>query len=314
MDFSQLRYFQTVARCESMTKAAEELHITQSALSKVIARLESELGVQLFTREHKRLILNQNGVRLLQFSISSFEALDRCLAGMAQEETKNITAMVTNSNYMSTQLMACTAEYPDLEIEVIVDTPNNCFGQLESRKANLAILPMPSDVSAGWEPLYQERWCLILHSLRLPQIHHHFASIQDAAQFPLAFCGDSGSFRFLLRAFERHELTPSFVLQTESMAQLMQLAASSRAVGVVPYNVFYQLKRMEPEMPLHAVPLEDGNLQRNVYIRRTPDYPSGERAEAFYQALRRRMIASWQQTMEYMDGYFSSIGAVPPVD
>lgn len=76
MDFNQLRYFQTVARCESMTKAAEELHITQSALSKVIARLESELGVQLFVREHKRLMLNENGVRLLQFTISSFDALD----------------------------------------------------------------------------------------------------------------------------------------------------------------------------------------------------------------------------------------------
>ena len=314
MDFNQLRYFQTVARCESMTKAAEELHITQSALSKVIARLESELGVQLFVREHKRLMLNENGVRLLQFTISSFDALDRCLTGMAQEETKKITVVLTNSGYVSTQLMVCTAEYPDLEIEVVADTPNGCFGQLESRKANLAILPMPSDVSAGWEALYQEHWCLLLHSLRLPQIHHHFASVQDAAQLPLAYCGDSGSFRFLLRAFERHELTPNFVLQTESMGQLIQLAASSRAVGVVPYNVFYQLKKLAPELPLHAVPLEDGNLQRNVYMRRTPDYPAGERAEAFYQSLRRQMLFSWQQTMEYMDRYFSSIGAVPPTN
>ena len=47
MKLLQLKYFQTVARFEHITKAGEELHIVQPALSKTIARLESDLGVPL---------------------------------------------------------------------------------------------------------------------------------------------------------------------------------------------------------------------------------------------------------------------------
>lgn len=50
MELLQLKYFQTVARTEHMTKAAQELRIAQPALSVTIARLEEELGVPLFDR------------------------------------------------------------------------------------------------------------------------------------------------------------------------------------------------------------------------------------------------------------------------
>ena len=49
MELLQLKYFQTVARLEHMTKAAEELHIAQPSLSKTIARLEKDLGVRYLT-------------------------------------------------------------------------------------------------------------------------------------------------------------------------------------------------------------------------------------------------------------------------
>ena len=51
MEITQLTYFKTVAKYESFTKAAMELHITQSALSRSIAQLESEIGVLLFERK-----------------------------------------------------------------------------------------------------------------------------------------------------------------------------------------------------------------------------------------------------------------------
>ena len=58
MELLQLKYFQTVARLEHMTKAAEELHIAQPSLSKTIARLEKDLGVPLFDRQGRQITLN----------------------------------------------------------------------------------------------------------------------------------------------------------------------------------------------------------------------------------------------------------------
>jgi DNA-binding transcriptional LysR family regulator len=65
MDLLQLKYFQTVARSEHMTRAAEELHISQPSLSKVISNLEEDLGVPLFERIGRQIKLSHFGKAFL---------------------------------------------------------------------------------------------------------------------------------------------------------------------------------------------------------------------------------------------------------
>ncbi|SFC88903.1 regulatory helix-turn-helix protein, lysR family [Bacillus sp. OV322] len=65
MELLQLKYFQTVARLEHMTHAAEELKIAQPSLSKTISRLEEDLGVPLFDRIGRQIKLNQYGKTFL---------------------------------------------------------------------------------------------------------------------------------------------------------------------------------------------------------------------------------------------------------
>ena len=60
MNISQLRYFTTVAQLENVSKAADLLYLSQSSLSKNIAKLEEELGMPLFDRNGKKITL-QNG-------------------------------------------------------------------------------------------------------------------------------------------------------------------------------------------------------------------------------------------------------------
>lgn len=61
MDLQQLRYFSTVAKMENVSHAAACHYIPQSAMSRVISRLEKELGVKLFNREHNKITLNDRG-------------------------------------------------------------------------------------------------------------------------------------------------------------------------------------------------------------------------------------------------------------
>src|SRR5215813_15375912 len=76
MDLLQLHYFQTVARLEHVTRAAEELRVAQPALSKTIARLETELGVPLFDRRGRRVALNTCGRAFLRHVERLFMALE----------------------------------------------------------------------------------------------------------------------------------------------------------------------------------------------------------------------------------------------
>lgn len=65
MELTQLKYFKKVAQHQSVSMASDELHISQSALSRSIAKLEEELGVRLFDRNGKRIALNKDGESFL---------------------------------------------------------------------------------------------------------------------------------------------------------------------------------------------------------------------------------------------------------
>lgn len=76
MELNQLNYFRVVARLENMTKAAEELYISQPNLSTSISRLESNLGIQLFQRTRGHIFLTDAGRRFLAHVENVFGELE----------------------------------------------------------------------------------------------------------------------------------------------------------------------------------------------------------------------------------------------
>lgn len=85
MEIQHLQYFQTVARLQHITKAAEQLNISQPALSKSIALLERKLGVSLFDRNGHRIELNYYGKTFLKRVDTILQQLD-----YAEKEVKDI--------------------------------------------------------------------------------------------------------------------------------------------------------------------------------------------------------------------------------
>lgn len=80
MELTQLYYFETLARMQHFTKAAQELHISQPSLSKSIGNLEDELGVQLFERVKKKVYINKYGETLLMHVKNIKEEISRAKA------------------------------------------------------------------------------------------------------------------------------------------------------------------------------------------------------------------------------------------
>ena len=76
MELLQFRYFLEAARYENLTRAADELHIAQPALSQSIMRLENELGVKLFDRRNHHVYLNDQGKLLRKRLIPLMESID----------------------------------------------------------------------------------------------------------------------------------------------------------------------------------------------------------------------------------------------
>lgn len=77
MNSDQLKQFKAIAECGSITKASEKLYITQPALSMALSRLEEELARPLFLRDGRRLVITQDGEKLLYYANMVCDSLER---------------------------------------------------------------------------------------------------------------------------------------------------------------------------------------------------------------------------------------------
>ena len=87
MDIQQLYYFSILATTGNFTRASAELHLTQSALSKSISAMETELGFPLLLRTKKGAVLTECGKEFERFCRSTLEEYDRCCQRMQEQQT-----------------------------------------------------------------------------------------------------------------------------------------------------------------------------------------------------------------------------------
>lgn len=126
MNIQNLRYFAVVAKLENVTKTAELMHTSQSAVSKNILALEEEFGIKLFDRYGKKLVLNDAGRRLLQSCEKILEETDTVTKDLKHlsaggDNIIRICAMSTDA-----RLFSCLSEfrllYSDLEYRIVTFT------------------------------------------------------------------------------------------------------------------------------------------------------------------------------------------------
>ncbi|MNI45089.1 HTH-type transcriptional regulator GltC [compost metagenome] len=129
MELLQLKYFQTVARYEHVTRAAEELRIPQPALSKTISLLEKELGVLLFDRRGKYIYLNQYGkafLRKVEQALAAIEDGKNELHELSGKSSGNVKlAVLAASNLLPELLSSFRKEYPLISFNLIQHFPGS---------------------------------------------------------------------------------------------------------------------------------------------------------------------------------------------
>lgn len=94
MEFLYLKYFKKIAEYEHITRAAQELHVAQSALSRVLKSLETELGVKLFDRSGKNIILNKNGKIMLEYTNQILSLINDMKRDLHEQHDKNPTIII----------------------------------------------------------------------------------------------------------------------------------------------------------------------------------------------------------------------------
>lgn len=104
MELLQLKYFQTVAYTEHISKAAAQLNIAQPSLSLTIKRLEDELGTPLFHRRGRNIQLNSSGEILLKHVNRIFIEIENAEMEIKTEEqqiSNTIRISITNTRFLT---------------------------------------------------------------------------------------------------------------------------------------------------------------------------------------------------------------------
>lgn len=146
MDLKQLRYFQAVAQQSSFTRAAEQLHVAQPAVSMGVRKLEEQLGLLLFQRQERKVRLTDEGERLLQHAERILQAVDDAalemaeLKGLSQGDVRVGIPSMLGSYFFPPILMAFRHRFPELKLTVIEGGTWQLQQMLERGELDLGVI------------------------------------------------------------------------------------------------------------------------------------------------------------------------------
>lgn len=170
MELNQLRAFLAAAQHENMTRAADALHVTQPALSRTIARLEQELGVQLFDREGRAIRLNEFGraarvhAEAVLAELASMERHLHDLSG-GLGGTIRVASSFPNRepDFLHEAVRSFAFEHPEVRFRILQMEPQQIRQALAEQRVDLALtVPSVQSEEVEWRSVRTEPMGVIL--------------------------------------------------------------------------------------------------------------------------------------------------------
>ena len=154
MELRVLRYFQMVAREETITRAAQLLHVTQPTLSRQLMQLEDELGTKLFKRKNHSIFLTEDGMRLKKRCKDILELADQIDREFAGKQDGGISGKITIGS-AETKSIADIAKVmekfqednPLVQYEIYTANADDVKEKIENGTVDVGVLSEPVDIS-----------------------------------------------------------------------------------------------------------------------------------------------------------------------
>lgn len=234
MELLQLKYFQKAAYLEHMTRAAEELCISQPSLSKTILSLEKELGVQLFERSGKYIRLNHNGKVFLKYVDIALSALENGRRELSNVDKSGVEyiylAVLAASPLLPGLLSSFRDRYPNVDFRLLQHLP-----KFLSYDFDLCISCLPLNVDGIRSiPLMTEKIYLALprshplsskKSIRLDQVANEgFISLRRGSalrEITDSYCRLAG-------------FTPRVIFESDDPGTVRGLIKAGQGIGFIP--------------------------------------------------------------------------------
>ncbi|TNE72771.1 MAG: LysR family transcriptional regulator, partial [Gammaproteobacteria bacterium] len=238
LNYHHLYYFWTVARTGHLTRAAESLHVSQSALSGQIRKLEDALGHDLFIREGRRLKLSEAGRIAFGYAEEIFKQGEKLTAVLGSgteinRETLKIGAVATLSRNFQEGFLRPLLGREDLELKLVSGTLEDLLRRLSAHHLDLILSnqPIQGDEENPWRSRRIARQSVSIigppgdeQSTKIPEFLDGRSLIIPGRENNIRHAFD--------QLCDYHNVRPRIVAEVDDMAMMRLLARDTRHYAV----------------------------------------------------------------------------------
>ncbi|MGX9943077.1 LysR family transcriptional regulator [Bradyrhizobium denitrificans] len=288
MDLRQLRYFLSVIEQGSISKAADVLHVAQSAISLHLNRLEAELGCDLVHRTSRGIMPTESGVRLATRARSLLADLttiaDDVRGNQLTPSGRVVIGMPTSLGIALTVPLALKVRqvYPKIQLRITEGLSGHMSQWLLSGELDLALTFNAQSLSgAVTEHVARENLHLVASDAASLSVDMLEASV--LFRLPLILPGRPHGLREEVeRAALRHSLRPNVVLEVDSLESIKALVAENVGYTILSHRVASHGGLAER---LRWLEISQPKIERVIYLARPTTRPLSSASKAIHAAL-----------------------------
>ncbi len=241
VDLDLYRVFHYVARAGSVSGAAEDLFVTQPAVSQAIKRLESQLGVTLLVRSSKGVRLTREGETLEQHISQAYSLIETAerrmveVRGMASGEVRIGAGDTLSKHYLAPFLGVFHGLYPGVKIHVTNRTTPETLRLLKDGKVDigLANLPLPDEDMVSFTEVMTVQDCFVAGP-RYSSLLQGVVTLEEMVRYPLLMLENaSNTRRYVDRWAARKGVTLMPEVELGSVDLLLEFARIDLGIACV---------------------------------------------------------------------------------
>ena len=242
MDLANLNAFIAIAEMRSFSQAAERLHLTQPAVSKRLASLESQLNVRLFDRLGRETDLTEAGRALLPRAYAIINVMDdtrRALTNLNGDVSGRLSLATSHHiglHRLPPLLRNFTRAYPEVTLDIRFLDSEIAYDEVLHGRAELAVITLAPQTATPIRavPVWDDPLDFVV-APEHPLAQKRGIGLADVAAYPAVFPGgNTFTHHVAQRLFEREGLKPNIAMSTNYMETIKMMVSIGIAWSVLP--------------------------------------------------------------------------------
>lgn len=246
IETSQLQTLVAVAKAQSFSKAAEDLSVTQSAISQSIKNLENKIEVKIFKRSGKRVVLTPEGEKLYDLASHFIRDLDDTLEDVRHDrdtmsgKVRIGTLTGIGKSWLAPTMLQFSKDFPDLTIAINLGFQEDLVRNFENYRLDFLILPEEHLPSVGEKKLLGEEKAVFVYPDSEEFKLNKDIGLEELASYPTILFEQDGDGLYLNWCRQHFNKIPKKIntrYVINSHGNMLQAVQQGLGVAVIPKHV-----------------------------------------------------------------------------